>query len=136
MTATGTAPRRRIRRLPAAALIVVVLLAGTWLVLHLRAERTAPPLGAHAADVHRLTQKVPPMPTAIVHGIALTYGGASHGAASIGFAPRSDPQDWHWHTVTLHHPATDLGVRVTLLHIWDLPDDRHDAADVRVDPAP
>jgi hypothetical protein len=129
-----------------AALAALVLYA----VLDKPSDREPPPLGPHAADIHRLTWPVHSSPGAkpwvgqiavhLAHGRTVfvglwdRFGYDPERGVGVGFQGPSSNLTVRY--LTPRHPsAVAGGVRVTLLKLWNEPGAAHDAADLRIDPA-
>jgi hypothetical protein len=139
--------RPRTRTLVLTGLAVVILGGGGGFALWFNS--TPPPLGAHPADVYRLTKSnhgvtgIPPAPTATVGmpdgtKLFLTLEGRDtsdpDGVASILVAP--DPTLGKAHSYQVHTGShvRSQGLDITVLHVWNEPMPKNDAVDLKAVP--
>jgi hypothetical protein len=140
MTRTLCAPLLP-RRLASACVLALTLAACGG---HHRAAATPPPLGHHPADIHRLLfahrpPDVPPQgPSVRVRRpdgsqVAVSLLGYGYHRMRGGLGVRI----WtSTHRDFFEKPGRTFsayGVKVTVLKVWNMPGDAHDAADVRID---
>jgi hypothetical protein len=140
---------RRLRTLFAAAsaLAVALALAACGSGHHPRHVATPPPLGRdHPSDVYRLlfAHRPPDVPPRGPSARIFRRDGSQVAIALLGFGYHPDRKgdvgveirDAKHRRNFFEKPGhafSAYGVKVTVLKVWNMPGDAHDAADVRVD---
>lgn len=139
--------RPRTRTLVLTGLAVVILGGGGGFALW--ANSAPPSLGAHPADVYRLTMSnhgvtgIPPGPTAWValpdgKKISLILDGRDtsdpEGVNSIVVWTESTTAEGQAFTVHTGSHVRSNGLDITVLHVWNEPMPKNDAVDVKADP--
>ncbi len=139
--------RPRTRTLVLIGLAVVLLGGGGGFALWVNS--TPPALGAHPADVYRLTMSdhgvtgIPPAPTASVMmpdgkkpflTLAGRDTGDPDGVNRILVAPDPTLSHADWYVVHSGSHLRSNGLDITVLHVWNEPMPKNDAVDVKAVP--